>query len=255
MAHGMSQTFRTKVLQTGNNTGIPVPDDVVEKLGAGKRPLVVVSVGKHTYRSAVASMGGRFMISLSAEHRAAAGVQGGDEVEVSMRLDLEPRTVPVPPGSLGRFDRGRGARGVREVGTVKDEGGRPAGRGGQDAGDAGATHREDRREAGGSIGQVPLRFACVAWWPAPRFAMPTTPPAILHSRGMPLVTIKLARSEPPTPTEKKAELISGVTALLVETLGKRQEDVVVLIEELDPNDWGQGGVTAAELRRRRTAES
>jgi len=96
VAESKSHTFRTKVLQTGNNTGIPVPDDVVEKLGGGKRPLVVVTVQEHTYRSAVASMGGRFMIALSAEHRAAAGVQGGDEVEVSVRLDLEPRTVPVP---------------------------------------------------------------------------------------------------------------------------------------------------------------
>ena len=70
---------------------------------------------------------------------------------------------------------------------------------------------------------------------------------------MPLVTIKLARRAPPTSPETKAELIAGVTALLVETLGKRPEDVVVLIEELDPDDWGQGGFTATELRRRRAA--
>jgi len=37
------------------------------------------------------------MIALSAAHRAAAGVQGGDEVAVSVRLDVEPRSVPVPP--------------------------------------------------------------------------------------------------------------------------------------------------------------
>ena len=97
VARSKSDSFRAKILQTGNNTGIPVPDDVVESLGAGKRPLVVVSINEHTYRSAVASMGGRFMIALSAENRVAAGVQGGDEVEVSIRLDLEPRTVPVPP--------------------------------------------------------------------------------------------------------------------------------------------------------------
>jgi 4-oxalocrotonate tautomerase len=41
--------------------------------------------------------------------------------------------------------------------------------------------------------------------------------------------------------------------LLVETLDKRTEDVVVLIEELDPDNWGQGGITASELRRRRIA--
>ncbi|MFM7301949.1 MAG: tautomerase family protein [Alphaproteobacteria bacterium] len=70
---------------------------------------------------------------------------------------------------------------------------------------------------------------------------------------MPLVTITLARRATPTSPEKKAELIAGVTDLLVETLGKRAEDVVVLIEELDPDNWGQGGITASELRRRRVA--
>jgi 4-oxalocrotonate tautomerase len=70
---------------------------------------------------------------------------------------------------------------------------------------------------------------------------------------MPLVTIKLARREEPTSPAQKAGLIAGITALLVETLGKRPEDVVVLIEELDPDGWGQGGVTATELRRRRGA--
>ncbi len=70
---------------------------------------------------------------------------------------------------------------------------------------------------------------------------------------MPLVTITLARRATPTSTEKKAEIITGVTDLLVETLEKRAEDVVVLIEELDPDNWGQGGITASEIRRRRVA--
>jgi len=70
---------------------------------------------------------------------------------------------------------------------------------------------------------------------------------------MPLVTITLAKREPATSPEKKAEIIAGVTELLVETLDKRAEDVVVLIEELDPNNWGQGGITASEIRRRRVA--
>ena len=72
---------------------------------------------------------------------------------------------------------------------------------------------------------------------------------------MPLVTITLARRATPTSPEKKAELIAGVTDLLVATLGKRAEDVVVLIEELDPDNWGQGGITATELRRRRATNS
>jgi hypothetical protein len=92
-----SITFHTTILQTGKNTaGIQVPEGVMEKLGAGKRPLVRVTVNKYTYRSAVAVMNSRYMISFNPEHRKAAGVQGGDEADVTLELDLEPRTVESP---------------------------------------------------------------------------------------------------------------------------------------------------------------
>ena len=71
---------------------------------------------------------------------------------------------------------------------------------------------------------------------------------------MPLVTIKVARREKALSAEKKEELIVGVTKLIAETLNKRSQDVVVLIEELDPDNWGQGGQSATTLRRERTAK-
>jgi len=89
--------FRTSIESSGKNTtGIIVPPELVEQLGAGKRPAVKVTVGKHTYRSSVASMGGQFMISLSADNRAKAGVAAGDTVEVELELDSAPRSVTVP---------------------------------------------------------------------------------------------------------------------------------------------------------------
>ncbi len=89
--------FHTTILQTGKNTaGIQVPAEVIESLGPKKQPLVRVTLKGYTYRSAVAVMGGKFMVGLSAENRQAAGVQGGDEVDVTVELDLEPRTVEVP---------------------------------------------------------------------------------------------------------------------------------------------------------------
>lgn len=92
-----SITFHTTILQTGKNTaGIQVPEEVIEKLGAGKRPLVRVTINKYTYRSAVAVMGGKYMISFNYEYRKASGVQGGDEADVTLELDLEPRTVEIP---------------------------------------------------------------------------------------------------------------------------------------------------------------
>jgi hypothetical protein len=89
--------FRTTILQgNGTTTGIHVPDTVVEALGAGKKPKVKVTLNGHTYRSSIASMGGRFMVGVSAEVRAAAGVSGGDELGVEIVLDTEPREVAVP---------------------------------------------------------------------------------------------------------------------------------------------------------------
>ena len=103
--------FRTTIVQSGKNTtGIQVPDEVMEALAAGKRPAVKVTVNGYSYRSTVASMGGAAMISLSAEHRAGAGVAGGDEVEVDLELDTAPRQVDVPPDLAAALDAEPAAR-------------------------------------------------------------------------------------------------------------------------------------------------
>ena len=73
-----------------------IPAVVVEGLGSSKRPLVKVTINRHTYRSAIAVMGGVFMLGVSAENRAAAGVAAGQDVDVDIELDTEPREVPVP---------------------------------------------------------------------------------------------------------------------------------------------------------------
>ena len=73
-------------------------------LGSGKRPAVTVTVNGYRYRSTVASMGGRSMVGLSAEHRAGSGVAGGDEVEVDLELDTAPRAVVVPDDLAAALD-------------------------------------------------------------------------------------------------------------------------------------------------------
>src|SRR5262245_56757236 len=84
------------MLQDGNNTGIEVPADVVEALGAGKRPAVVVNVNGFEYRSTVAPMGGKFLIPFSAARRQESGIKGGDALDVELAVDTAPRTVEVP---------------------------------------------------------------------------------------------------------------------------------------------------------------
>jgi hypothetical protein len=89
--------FRATLQLNGKTaTGIEVPEDVVEGLGAGKRPAVKVTIGPHTYRSTIAVMGGRILLPVSAENREAAGVKAGDEIDVEVALDTAPREIEVP---------------------------------------------------------------------------------------------------------------------------------------------------------------
>jgi len=93
----------------GNNTGIEVPADVVEALGAGKRPPVVVDVNGYRYRSTVAPMGGRFLIPFSAERRRESGIGGGDAIDVELVVDTAPRIVEVPDDLRAALDASPGA--------------------------------------------------------------------------------------------------------------------------------------------------
>jgi hypothetical protein len=89
--------FRATILASGKTaTGIQVPPEVVEGLGSSKHPAVVVTIGSYAYRSSVAVMGGVYMLPISVEHRAGAGVVAGDEVEVDLELDTQPREVTIP---------------------------------------------------------------------------------------------------------------------------------------------------------------
>jgi len=90
------EQFETTLAASGNNTGIVVPEDVVERLGAGKRPPVMVDVNGYTYRSTVAVMSGTYMIGFSAAHRAATGLAGGDLIRVTLTVAEAPRVVEVP---------------------------------------------------------------------------------------------------------------------------------------------------------------
>ena len=103
--------FRTTVELGGKTaTGMEVPPSVVEALGSGKKPRVTVTVGAHTYRSTVATMGGRYMLPLSADNRAKAGVAAGDEVDVTVELDTAERVIEVPADLAAALDAAPPAR-------------------------------------------------------------------------------------------------------------------------------------------------
>jgi hypothetical protein len=108
----MSHKFTTTITQAEglNATGISVPPAVIEALGSGKRPKVTITLNGYTYRSTVAPYGDVFMIPLNQEHRAAARVNAGDEVEITLALDTEPRTVEVPDDLAAALAEKAGAR-------------------------------------------------------------------------------------------------------------------------------------------------
>ena len=108
--------FRTTMLQAGKTAlGFEIPPAIVEGLGAGKRPPVLVTINGYTYRNTVAVYGGVYMIGVSAENRAPAKVKGGDEVEVNLELDTAPREVAVPPELQAALDADPAAKATFEA--------------------------------------------------------------------------------------------------------------------------------------------
>lgn len=89
--------FRTTLELGGKTaTGVQFPDDVVAGLGSHQRSAVTVTINGFSYPSTIATMGGRFMIPVSADVRKRAGVEAGDELDVDVVLAGRPRTVTVP---------------------------------------------------------------------------------------------------------------------------------------------------------------
>ena len=103
--------FHTTILQGDKTaTGIRVPDEIVESLGAGKRPKVLVTIRGYSYRSSIATVSGSYMVGVSADNRAGAGVAGGDEVDVDIELDTAPRVVTEPDDFAAALDAAPEAR-------------------------------------------------------------------------------------------------------------------------------------------------
>lgn len=101
--------FHTTIKQMGNNTGIEVPSDIINELGGGKKPLVRITMNDKTYHSSVTTMQGAYMVSLSAANRKLTGVQGGDEIDVTIELDTEPRVYELPEDLAAALAKKSGA--------------------------------------------------------------------------------------------------------------------------------------------------
>ncbi len=102
--------FTTELQGTGGNTtGFVVPEAVVAGLGGGRRPKVAATVNGYTWRTSIASLGGRFLLGASAAVREAAGITAGETHTVAVELDDAPRTVDVPEDLAAAFAAHPGA--------------------------------------------------------------------------------------------------------------------------------------------------
>jgi 4-oxalocrotonate tautomerase len=77
---------------------------------------------------------------------------------------------------------------------------------------------------------------------------------------MPIVTIQVTRegTKPGASSvtaEEKAALIKGASELLLDILKKPLDATFVIIEEVEMDNWGFGGLPVAEFRRQRSAKS
>jgi hypothetical protein len=102
--------FRSYVEPPEPMRGLEVPPEVVEALGGGKRPAVTITINGHSWPSRVALMRGRYLLGLSNANRKAAGVATGDEVEVEVEIDAEPRVVAEPADFTRALDADPAAR-------------------------------------------------------------------------------------------------------------------------------------------------
>ena len=91
----LSKTFRTSIVRDGSMCFIPVTFDPALVFGKVRAP-VKVTLNGYTFRSTIAAMGGPLFIPFRKSNREAAGLEGGEAVEVTLVLDTEKRVVTAP---------------------------------------------------------------------------------------------------------------------------------------------------------------
>jgi len=91
-----SKTFKTTILRDGSMCAIPLTFDPKAVFGKVRAP-VRVTLNGYTFRSTIAAMGGPCFIPFRKSHREAAGLEGGETLQVRLELDTEKREIKPPP--------------------------------------------------------------------------------------------------------------------------------------------------------------
>lgn len=92
-----SKRYTTTIVREGSMCFIPVPFDPKPVFGKVRAP-VTVRLNGYSYRSTISAMGGQYLLPLRRSHREAAGLEGGETLEVTLDLDVNERRVDIPSG-------------------------------------------------------------------------------------------------------------------------------------------------------------
>jgi Bacteriocin-protection, YdeI or OmpD-Associated/Domain of unknown function (DUF1905) len=91
----VSKVVKVKIFREGSICFVPVPFDPKAVFGMVRAP-VKVTLNGYSYRSTIASMGGEVCIPLRKSNREAAGIEGGETIDVKIELDTDQREVKPP---------------------------------------------------------------------------------------------------------------------------------------------------------------
>lgn len=97
-----AKTFKARIVRDGSICYIPLAFDPKDAFGKVRAP-VKVTLNGYTYRSTIAAMGGPPCIPLRKSHREAAGLEGGETLDVRVELDTEKREIAPPADLLEAF--------------------------------------------------------------------------------------------------------------------------------------------------------
>src|SRR6478736_4889895 len=89
-------TYETVIIGFGNHASIEIPDKNLAEIGGNKRAPLKITINGHTYQSTATGVDGKCMVVFPMRDRAAAGVNAGDVVTVTLELDSGYRHVDVP---------------------------------------------------------------------------------------------------------------------------------------------------------------
>jgi bifunctional DNA-binding transcriptional regulator/antitoxin component of YhaV-PrlF toxin-antitoxin module len=92
----MTVTYTTWVIGDGNHASLHIPDAVLAQLDANRRAPLKVTINGHTYRSTSTGVGGECRVVFPQAERDAAGAGAGDQVEITLELEVGHREVDLP---------------------------------------------------------------------------------------------------------------------------------------------------------------